>query len=161
MSELQTVFQVIAFLVLGGLLLLIECVTPGFTVPGTLGLVLLGMACYWAFRLHLATGLLTVVASAALILFFVRIFPRTRLGQRLRLQLTQRKEAGYHAGAATVRVGDAGEALTDLRPSGSARIGGHRVDVVTEGAFVAQGARVVVMQMDGMRVVVREHKGGV
>lgn len=162
MSELQVMLRVVAFLVIGGILLLIECVTPGFTIPGTMGLVLLGIACYLAFRLHLLAGLVTVVGSAALILFFVRYFPRTRLAQRLNLRLTQRKEAGYHAGGVTtVRAGDTGEALTDLRPSGSARIGGQRVDVVTEGAFVAQGARVVVMQMDGMRVVVREHKGGV
>ena len=161
MSELNLMVQVIAFLVLGGLLLLIECVTPGFTIPGTMGLVLLGIACYLAFRLHLLAGLVTVVGSAALILFFVRYFPRTRLAQRLNLRLTQRKDAGYHAGGVTaVRIGDTGAAVTALRPSGTARIGGRRVDVVTEGSFIEEGARVVVVQTDGMRVVVRQHDGG-
>ena len=161
MSELTRVFQVVAALVLGGLLLLVECVVPGFSVPGTLGLVLLGVACYLAFQLHVVAGVATVIGSGALILLLVRYFPRTRLGRRLTLRLSQQKDAGYHAGAeTTVRVGDAGEALTDLRPSGSARIGGRRVDVVTEGAFVVQGAPLVVMQTDGMRVVVRERKGG-
>ena len=151
----------VAALVLGGLLLLIECVVPGFSVPGTLGLALLGVACYLAFQLHVVAGVATVIGSGALILLLVRYFPRTRLGRRLTLRLSQRKDAGYHAGGeTTVRAGDTGETLTDLRPSGSARISGRLVDVVTEGAFVAHGARVVVVASDGMRVVVRERKGG-
>ena len=161
MSELTRVFQVVALLVLGGLLLLIECVVPGFSVPGTLGLVLLGIACYLAFQLHVAAGVATVVGSGALMLLLVRYFPRTRLGRRLTLRLSQQKDAGYHAGGeATVRVGDTGEELTSLRPSGLARVGGRRVDAVTEGAFIVEGARIVVVQTDGMRVVVRQHDGG-
>lgn len=151
--------QVIAFLVVGGILLLIECVVPGFSVPGTLGLVMLGIACYLSFHfLHLAAGIVTVIASGGLILFVVRYVPRTRLGQRLQLRTMQQKTAGYHSGDVAVRVGDTGQALTSLRPSGTARIAGRRVDVVTEGAFVAEDASIIVVRVDGMRVVVREQK---
>ena len=161
MSEAAAVLRIIAFLVVGGVLLLIECVVPGFSVPGTLGLAMLGIACYLAFTsLHLVAGVITVLTSGGLILFLARYFPRTRLGRRLQLRVMQGKAAGYHAGSVTVRVGDTGEALTTLRPSGMARIGGRRVDVVTEGAFVPEGAAVVVVQVEGMRVVVRAQTGG-
>jgi membrane-bound serine protease (ClpP class) len=52
-------------------------------------------------------------------------------------------------------VGLDGTALTDLRPSGTARIGEERIDVVTEGEYVAQGSRVQVIRSEGYRHVVR------
>ena len=48
-----------------------------------------------------------------------------------------------------------GAALTLLRPSGTAVINGHRVDVVTEGAMIERNAPVQVVAVEGMRVVVR------
>jgi membrane-bound serine protease (ClpP class) len=55
------------------------------------------------------------------------------------------------------RVGWSGEALTDLRPAGKARIGDDLIDVVAdEGAFVPKGATVRIVEEDGMRVVVTQ-----
>jgi membrane-bound serine protease (ClpP class) len=51
-------------------------------------------------------------------------------------------------------VGQEGVALTDLRPAGTARIGGERVDVVTEGTYVSQGDPVRVVRSEGYRHVV-------
>ena len=48
-----------------------------------------------------------------------------------------------------------GKALTPLRPSGTAVIGGKRIDVVTEGPFIEPGTAVKVVAVEGMRVVVR------
>ena len=52
-------------------------------------------------------------------------------------------------------IGRDGVAVTDLRPSGTARVGDERMDVVTEGEYVPQGSRVQVVQSDGYRHVVR------
>jgi membrane-bound ClpP family serine protease len=46
-----------------------------------------------------------------------------------------------------------------LRPSGTARIGGKRVDVTAVGEFLEQGETVVVVAADGMRVAVRRKDG--
>lgn len=48
-----------------------------------------------------------------------------------------------------------GIALTDLRPAGLAHFDGRRVDVVTEGDYIARGDTVVVVRDDGYRRVVR------
>jgi membrane-bound serine protease (ClpP class) len=48
-----------------------------------------------------------------------------------------------------------GIAQTNLRPSGTAMINGQRVDVVTEGPMIEQGAAIKVVAVEGMRVVVR------
>jgi membrane-bound ClpP family serine protease len=42
--------------------------------------------------------------------------------------------------------------------SGQARFGDKIVDVVSEAAFIQNGKKVVVLQIRGNRVVVKEHK---
>ena len=53
-------------------------------------------------------------------------------------------------------VGKMGKVLTELRPAGTVQIDGRPVDVVSEGAFIEKGSRVVVLSVSGSRVVVRE-----
>ena len=57
-------------------------------------------------------------------------------------------------------VGCTGRAETELRPSGRALVAGQPVDVVSEGAFIGKGAAIVVVSVNGSRVVVREKKSG-
>lgn len=47
-----------------------------------------------------------------------------------------------------------GEAVTDLRPSGTAMIEGKRLDVVTDGEYVDAGTRIRVTGVSGNRIVV-------
>ena len=51
-------------------------------------------------------------------------------------------------------LGRQGVALSDLRPAGVARIDGHRIDVVTEGEWLAAGDPVTVITDEGYRRVV-------
>lgn len=53
------------------------------------------------------------------------------------------------------RPGATGTAVTDLRPAGVADIAGRRVDVITEGEFVAAGTPIEVVVDEGYRRVVR------
>lgn len=52
-------------------------------------------------------------------------------------------------------VGLSGQAITPLRPGGVAEIDGQRVEVATEGAFVASGSRVRVIAINRRQVLVR------
>ncbi len=51
-------------------------------------------------------------------------------------------------------MGAEGVALAPLRPSGPARFGTRRIDVLTGGAFIEAGGRVRVTAVHGSRVVV-------
>ena len=51
--------------------------------------------------------------------------------------------------------GQVGIAESDLRPVGLARFGDERVDVISEGGYVAAGTRVRVLHVEGARIVVR------
>ncbi len=54
-----------------------------------------------------------------------------------------------------VEVGDVGQTISPLRPSGKVQVGHFTVDVVTEGDFVESGSEVRVIGKQGSRVVVR------
>jgi len=53
-------------------------------------------------------------------------------------------------------AGKEGIALTPLRPAGTAEVAGERLDVVTGGEFIEPGSRVIVIRVEGTRVVVKQ-----
>jgi membrane-bound serine protease (ClpP class) len=57
-------------------------------------------------------------------------------------------------GASVELVGKVGSAVTDLRPSGKARIDGRIIDVVSLHEYIRSGAQIEVTEVEGMRVVV-------
>ncbi|MCF8136958.1 MAG: serine protease [Desulfotignum sp.] len=54
--------------------------------------------------------------------------------------------------------GKKGEAITDLRPSGTVMIEGKRLDAVTDGEYVDAGTSVVVTLVSGNRIVVDKNE---
>ena len=52
-------------------------------------------------------------------------------------------------------VGAEGEAVTQLRPSGIARLNERRYDVVTRGEMIEKGTPIKVIEVSGNRIVVR------
>jgi membrane-bound serine protease (ClpP class) len=90
------------------------------------------------------------------------VLPRTRIRNRLVLAAAiDSTAAGGVEGEAIAEVlasGAAGVAESFLRPAGIARFGERRIDVVSEGDFIEQGAKVVIVRTAGNRVVVREER---
>jgi membrane-bound ClpP family serine protease len=58
-------------------------------------------------------------------------------------------------------LGHQGVATTQLTPSGKARFGNRLVDVIADGEVIARGVEVVVVEVQGNRVVVRTAAGNV
>ena len=56
---------------------------------------------------------------------------------------------------AIVDVGDVGEVLSILRPTGKARFGDAIVDVVAEGDFLDKGTSIEIIEIHGNKVVVK------
>ena len=147
----------------GILLVFIELlILPGFGAAGVPGglLVLIGIGvAWWKFGWQTAltaTGitLVFVIPLAIIALSFLR---RTAVGRAFILSAAQNKEEGFHAPPSELEnlVGKSGKTLTPLRPAGTALIGGHRVDIVTQGEFVAPETDIEVIFVEGTRVVVR------
>ncbi len=55
----------------------------------------------------------------------------------------------------SVNVGDAGEVVSTLRPTGKAKFGNAIVDVVAEAEFLDKGTNVEIIEIHGNRVVVK------
>ena len=107
----------------------------------------------------LKTGL-ALVGTGAGALLLGRFLPRSRLFGRLTLTAATAAAEGYVAGPDTAAlVGRTGVALSSLRPSGTARFGHERLDVVAGGEFIEAGAPVEVVEAHGLRIVVRKTRG--
>ena len=52
--------------------------------------------------------------------------------------------------------GETGIAESFLRPAGIAKFGDKRIDVLSEGDFIEQGEKIVIVRVSGNRVVVRK-----
>jgi membrane-bound serine protease (ClpP class) len=141
-------------------------VLPGFGVAGVLGIVAVAAAIVLAMvgaapttaDLVQALAVLSasLVITAALAYAWLRHLPNSGRFSGLFLRGGMARTEGYISAAPREDlVGREGVALTDLRPAGTARIGSERVDVVTEGEYVAQGSPVRVIRSEGYRHVVR------
>lgn len=166
-----------ALLILAGLLLLaLEAfVIPGFGVAGVLGLAAIVAAVIRIFQDDAVTVLATTAIGGGVLLgFLLWLLPTTGLGRQLTLSERiggGRVPVGAGDGAPgsvpidparAKLVGDrsdllgrTGIAMSDLRPAGIARFGDDRVDVMSDGGWVASGARLRVIRVEGNRVVVR------
>jgi membrane-bound serine protease (ClpP class) len=161
----------IAVFALGVLLLLAEVfVTPGFGVLGVAGLVLtllslvaalvgnVGLDFPGAGALVQATATLAAALVLTIVLAFSlgRYLPQSERFRRLVLADELAGAEGYTAAATDeALLGQRGQALTPLRPAGTADIGGRRVDVCSDGGFIAAGTSVEVVRVRGARVEVR------
>jgi membrane-bound serine protease (ClpP class) len=148
---------IIALFVVGFLLIAAEVFLPGL-ILGTIGFFCLVASVVLVYGQYGTSAGLTatfVVGGLSLVGFVVWlfVFPRTFIGRRLMLRT--RQPADQTAGDHRTLVGESGEALTPLRPSGTARIGGKRVDVTAVGDFLESGTPLVVVAADGLRVAVR------
>ncbi len=52
--------------------------------------------------------------------------------------------------------GEEGTCLTDLRPAGTALLGGKRIDVSSRGEFLDKGSKIVVLKVTGNKVIVKK-----
>jgi membrane-bound serine protease (ClpP class) len=157
---------------LGVLLLAVEVFAfPGFGVIGALGVVsllaglalsLLGPGSTAGVIVSVLTRLvmsLLVAVLAALAL--LRFLPRTPFGRKLVLETGMTADQGYvSAPEDEVKLlGLSGVAVSPLHPSGLALIEGRRIDVISEGEYIDAGEPIVVIRVDGNRVVVRKGEG--
>jgi len=158
MNAAAALVWLILMLFLGVLLICVELVIPGGIV-GILGVVVILGSIVWAF-LQLGVVFGCVYAAVALAIcgaglyFMVRILSETKLGSRIVLQTDLDDSKSYDESRMSL-LGKDGVAMTDLRPAGTAKIEGQRWDVVTEGSFILKHTKVVVVQVEGSRIVVR------
>jgi membrane-bound ClpP family serine protease len=169
-----TMLAILLF-VLGLILIALEIfVVPGLGVVGISGIILiivsLGLVTlvkkpettqeWMEFGTTLTTLGLGLAASVAAAFILAWYLPHIPYANRLVLVPPAETEEGFDdpgpAPQVSALLGAVGEAATSLRPAGKARFGDDYIDVVAEGSYVAPGARVQVIEIEGNRIVVKE-----
>jgi membrane-bound serine protease (ClpP class) len=147
----------IVLLLAAAALMMLEVMLPSFGMLGLLSATAYVFAVVIAFKQSTADGFVVagtglLVLPAAFLLGF-RLIRKTPFGRKTLLEGPP-AESIHRGFAIHTLLGQSGVALTDLRPSGVAEIGGVRTDVTAATAFVQKSTRVTVIQVDGTRVVV-------
>jgi len=147
-------------LVFGLILVAFELFIPGFGVPGLFGVCLLVLGVTMTARtvvegLFLVTVLLAIIGIILTIVF--HSVTKGKLAKSVILTDSLNKEAGF-SGTEDLSyfLGKEGVARSVLRPAGTADFDGVKLDVVSEGEFIAQNSKVKIVKVEGRRIVVRE-----
>lgn len=191
-----------------GLGLVVELYSPGFGVPGAMGITSLLLFFYGhlvaglagfetlilfvigisliALEFFVAGGIAGILGSVAIVgsiimaggnpvnmaisvlialaistagtVIIIKFFgKKLHLLNKLVLMDMTDTESGYVSNVARPElIGRVAKTSTVLRPSGAAELDGERIDVVTEGSYIDKGKSVIIVKVEGSRVVVRE-----
>lgn len=139
----------------------VEAFIPGHGAMGLIGLGCVLGAVFLAVP-NRTLGLFYMagvcLAGMVMVVGVMTRISRRGMGRWLTNATVQTRAAGYVAPRATLAadlMGATGTTLTVLRPAGTAQFGERKLDVVSEGDYVDPGAQVVVMRVEGTRVIVR------
>jgi membrane-bound serine protease (ClpP class) len=150
----------IALFIAGVVLLIIEIFVSSFGILGILGIACLFsgvvMAAYntkqAAMNLSIALVLAVIVVAVV-----IRVFKHRGVWNRFILREELTTEKGYTSSRQRIDLlGKSGMAITPLRPAGTITVADERVDVVTYGEFIPVNKQVVIVQVEGSRIIVRE-----
>ncbi|MDS1029447.1 NfeD family protein [Bacillota bacterium LX-D] len=155
-----TGWETILIFLVGLILMLVEVLLiPGHGFAGVLGFVAVLISIFQAAPSLEQASVSIVIALIGTILIAILSFkylPTRNVWKKLMLETHQDKTAGYVNIKSSLEelIGQQGVAITPLRPAGSALFGERRVDVVTEGDFIAPKSTVKVLKVEGTKVVV-------
>lgn len=152
--------ETLVLFIAGIVLMIIELFVPGFGIFGILGLLSLVagivMAAYDAV-FSLGAFLIALVVAGIVIVVAARYFGAKGAWRKFVLTDKQENKTGYVAPQSYKNLeGQYGKTITPLRPAGAMLLEGKRYDVVSEGGFIAANQSVVVVHVEGTRVVVRQ-----
>ena len=145
--------MIIVTFLCGILAMFVEIFIPG-GILGLLGLLAVLGSILWAFAEGNTTlGVSLLVATIAFAPVFLYLWKHF-VGHIFALKDDPSQTSTLPTPADIVGV--VGESVTALRPSGVARVDGRRLDVVTRGEMLEKGTPIVIIEMAGNRIVVKE-----
>lgn len=120
---------------------------------------LFGYSLYYVFaNVSAGAGMAFIVADIIIlpIVGIIGLKMLARSPMALRSSLSRKSGVVSYDEKLSEYLGKEGVALTDLRPSGTIRINGNRIDVVSRGDYIDKGEAVIVIKVEGSRVVVKK-----
>lgn len=153
----------ILLLVAGFILVGIEMVLPGFSVPGVSGIICLVVGVFALADSAMEATVITIAVLALLgilLAVILGLLSRGKLKTPIILEDEQKKEQGYLSSSdLKYLLGRQGIAVTDLRPAGIGKFDDINFDVMSEGNYISRGAEIEIIKVEGSKLVVRERGG--
>ena len=167
-AELATMTDLLVVL-MGMLFLMLEAfVFPGFGVAGVAGIIFILWGLYLLLLPDVPVGeevlsqasnglIIGIIGGLVGLVLLFRAMTKTKFWRDLTSPDIQKKEDGYVASFGWEKlVGEEALTETDLHPSGWVNVGKERVFALSEGNFIDKNVKVVILSVDGNRVVVRK-----
>lgn len=149
------------FVLAGIFLLILEVAIPGFGVCAAGSILCFTVAAY--FFMGGGIGSLLVIALVYVVVIAVLVWLCHTLPSDCRwnpIVLLERQNAVKSMDELNEEqqhlVGKQGEALSVLRPAGTAMIDGKRMDVLTEGDYIASQSKIEVIRIEGSKIIVKQ-----
>ena len=151
---------VVIMMLVGVALLVVEMYVPGFGAPGISGCVLLVLG-FVLLKPPLAEGLLLFAILAAILCVALSICLYSASKGRLSKSKLVLNDVAVSANAAENNdlnyfIGREGVTHTALRPAGIGEFDGVKLNVVSDGEFIAKDRPIRVQSVEGNRIVVCE-----
>ena len=148
--------------VIGIGLLILEAFMPGFGAPGVTGVVLevITLVMTWFEHGPVATLIMLLIVLLVLAIAIstsLRSITSGRLSKSALVHSeTESNEDGYRSTQdLAVFMGKEGIASSVLRPTGIADFDGVRLNVSSEGDFIAAGTKVRIIKVEGAKILVK------
>jgi len=144
----------------GVAIIMAEVLIPSGGLLAVLAIVLFGYSLFSVFTgISTQMGIGFVLADLVIIPVTV-IFAFKALAKSpvtLRKRLSSEQGVNVQEKELEKYIGKEGTAVTDLRPSGIAMIVNERIDVVTEGSYLAKDSPLIVIAVTGNQIIVEEN----
>lgn len=152
----------VLLLVVGFILVVVEMYVPGFGVPG-----ITGIACLIAGVIMKANSALEALIMAIVIIALLCVALSISIHSVSKGRLAKSKLVLHETATDAASIGETdlkyylgreGTATTVLRPAGMGEFDGVKLNVVSDGEFIAAGEKVLVTSVEGNRIVVKAVK---
>ena len=152
----MTLSLIIALILVGIILILIEIfITPGIIV-GTIGFILLGIGVYGGYNtLGSSTGNVILISSSVFVAIALFFSFRDGAWNRFASKDTIIGKAN-NLDQISVNVGDTGITISALRPSGTASINDQKVEVIADGDFIPANQTIEVVQRIDHKIFIKK-----
>lgn len=146
---------------LGVLVVIAEIILPSAGLLSLLAISIFGYSLFLVFNdISTIAGIVFVIADLVMIptllIFGIKMLVNSPV--TLRTELSSKQGVTSQSPELSSYLGLEGEALTDLRPAGIAKIAGKRIDVLTHGEYIEKNSKLIVMAVTANQIVVaRKH----
>ncbi|MDF2905693.1 MAG: hypothetical protein K0R34_1014 [Herbinix sp.] len=159
-GELDATLIIAIILFIAGFILIgIEMVIPGFSIPGVSGIICLVVAIFLVSDTFVEGAIIALIIMALLGIMFaviLGVLSKAKLRSPIILKDEQNKEKGFISSSdLKYLLGKQGVAITDLRPSGTADFDGIEFDVISEGKYISKDTRLVIYKVQGSKLIVK------